>query len=469
MLVTAIIANGNSRIHFRPARAGYRLLLSLLGLTALLQAQDPAHSWPQWRGPHLDGSSQTARNLPVEWSETKNVVWRAKLPSWAAATPIVWGDTVFVTSAGEGFGAKGGSGIIDRALDRIRSAFSLDDDLLLLALDRKTGKERWRAVIGAGNRVESKQNMATPSPVTDGKHVWVMTGTGTLSCFDFQGKLIWQRDIVKDYGAFGLLFGYASSPLLHQGRVYLQVLHGMNTDDPSYVLAFDALSGKTLWKVERPTDAISESPDAYSTPLLSAANGRTELIVSGGDYVTGHNLASGKEQWRAAGLNPDKAGNYRIIASPLVAGDVLLVPTRRRPLTAFRLAGAAGAAPRRLWSTDNGPDIPTPTTDGERLYIIDDRGIVSCLRVEDGTVIWDRQRLEPGTYSASPVLADGKIYATSEEGTTTVLKAGGDFEILSVNKLNDYTLASPAVAGSQIFLRTSNYLYCLENRATARN
>jgi outer membrane protein assembly factor BamB len=311
--------------------------------------------------------------------------------------------------------------------------------------------------------------MATPSPVTDGKHVWVMTGTGTLSCFDFQGKLIWQTDIVKDYGAFGLLFGYASSPLLHQGRVYLQVLHGMNTDDPSYVLAFDALSGKTLWKVERPTDAISESPDAYSTPLLSMANGRTELIVSGGDYVTGHDLASGKEQWRAAGLNPDKAGNYRIIASPLVAGDVLLVPTRRRPLTAFRLASAAGAAPRRLWSTVNGPDIPTPTTDGERLYIVDDRGIVSCLRVEDGTVIWDRQRLEPGTYSASPVLADGRIYTTNEEGTTTVLKAGGDFEILSVNKLNDYTLASPAVVGGQIFLRTSNYLYCLENRASARN
>jgi outer membrane protein assembly factor BamB len=183
------------------------------------------------------------------------------------------------------------------------------------------------------------------------------------------------------------------------------------------------------------------------------------LIVSGGGYVTGHDLTTGREMWRGGGLDPDRASNYRTIASTLVVGDIALVPSRRRPFIAFGLDGK-GQVPQRLWSTEYGPDVPTPTSDGERLYIVDDRGIALCLRVADGSVVWDRSRLEPGTYSASPVLADGKIYATNEDGTTTVFKAGDTFEILAVNKLNDYTLASPAVAGEHIFLRTANYLYC---------
>jgi outer membrane protein assembly factor BamB len=405
--------------------------------------------------------------LPVRWSETENVVWRTKLPSWAAATPIIWGDTVFVTSAEEGFVAVAGSGIVDLAISRIKSAFNSSDRLLLLALDRKTGAVRWRAVVGDGNQVQMKQNMASPSPVTDGRYVWVMTGQGTLTCLTFAGKQVWQRNIAKEHGAFGLNFGYGSSPLLHEARLYVQVLHGMKTDDPSYLLALDSLSGKTLWRVERPTDAIHESPDSYSTPVLAKVDGKTQLIVSGGGYVTGHDLATGREMWRGGGLDPDKASNYRTIASTLVVGNIALAPSRRRPYIAFGLEGGPGKIPRRLWATDYGPDVPTPTSDGERLYIVDDRGVALCLRVADGVTVWDRSRLEPGTYSASPVLADGKIYATSEDGTTTVFRAGNAFEILAVNKLGDYTLASPAVAGEQIFIRTANYLYCFGKQGSS--
>ena len=427
-------------------------------LAALAIAAAPAaasDNWPQWRGPHGNGTSD-ATGLPVRWSATENVIWRTALPSWAAATPIVWGDTVFVTSAEEGSNLNRPNSRLFGGGDDAR------DRLYLIALDRETGAVRWQQSMGRGNRIGNKQNMASPSPVTDGERVWVVNGNGELRCFDFSGRLLWMRDLQKDYGKFGVQFGYASSPVLHEGVLYLQNLQGMYTDDPSYLLAADGRSGETIWKVERPTDARHETPDSYSTATLAETGGEPLLIVSGAGYVTAHDLKTGRERWRAGGLNPNDATNYRTIASPLVVRDIVLAPSRRRPFIAFRAGGAGDVTDsKRLWSTDYGPDVPTPTSDGERLYIIDDRGVALCLRVRDGSIVWERTRIEPGTYSASPLLADGKIYAISEEGATTVLKAGDEFEILAVNRLDDYTLASPAAAGNRLFIRTAGYLYCI--------
>jgi outer membrane protein assembly factor BamB len=441
--------------------------VACLALPAVLAAAE-ADNWPQWRGPHLNGASTTAQDLPVSWSETENVAWRIVLPSWSAATPIIWEDTVFVTSAEDGFSSTGEGGGLRRAVRSALSSLNWYDDILLLAINRKDGSVRWQKVIGEGNHIENKQNMGSPSPVTDGKHVWVMTGTGRLTCLDFEGNDVWRKEIQQEFGDFGLNFGYGSSPLLHGGVLYVQVLHGMKTDDPSYIFAVDAATGRTLWKVNRPTDAVHESPDSYSTPTLRQAGGETRLIVAGGGYVTGHDLKTGREIWRGGGLIPNAETNYRTIASALVVGDTVLTPSRRRPFLAYR-GGGSGDVTRshRLWTTEYGPDVPTPTTDGERLYIVDDRGVALCLRVSDGSTIWDRNRLEPGTYSASPLLADGKIYATSEDGTTTVFRAGDQFEILSVNKLNNYTLASPSVSGNQIFIRTADYLYCISRNGAA--
>jgi len=431
------------------------LLLLLLLLFVVSTLCGAADNWPQWRGPNLNGTTD-AGDLALTWSTTDNVVWRTRLPSWAAATPIIWGDTVFVTSAEEG------SSLNRPNSRRSEGGDDKRDRLFLIALNRKTGAIRWQQSIGRGNRIGNKQNMASPSPVTDGEHVWVMNGNGELRSFDFAGRQIWQRDIQEDYGKFGVQFGYASSPLLHDGVLYLQNLQGFHTDDPSYLLAIDGETGKTIWKVDRPTDALHESPDSYSTASLADVDGELQLIVSGGNYVTGHDLTAGKELWRAGGLNPSDDTNYRTIASSLVVGDVVLVPSRRRPFIAFRTDGKGDVTEsKKLWSTDYGPDVPTPTSDGERLYIIDDKGIALSLKVSDGSTVWDRSRLEPGTYSASPLLADGKIYATSEDGTTTVLKAGDTFEILAVNRLDDYTLASPAAVGNQLFIRTAEYLYCI--------
>ena len=442
------------------------LFIAVVMVASPLNAAETADNWPQWRGPHLNGTSTKARNLPASWSETENVFWRTELPGWAAGTPIVWEDTIFVTSAEAGFTSSKGSGFVAAAVNRVLSALNLDNDILLVAINRKDGSIRWQRAVGEGNKVMMKQNMASPSPVTDGSHVWVMTGTGTLTCLDFHGNQIWQRNIQEDYGHFGLLWGYASSPLLRESRLYLQVLHGTRTDDPSYVFAVDAKTGQTLWRVERPTDQSWETPDSYSTPMPAEVDGKTRLIINGGGYVTGHELDTGQELWRGGGFNPTNGSGHITVASSLVVGDMVFVPSRRKPFIAFRTGGSGDVTEsHRMWSIDYGPTVPTPTTDGERLYIVDDRGIGLCLRIKDGSTVWGRSRLEPGTYSASPILADGKIYATSEDGATTVFEADDGFKILSVNKLNNYTLATPAVAGEQIFIRTAEYLYCIAQRS----
>jgi outer membrane protein assembly factor BamB len=395
-----------------------------------------AEDWPHWRGPARTGMS-TEKGLPLKWSASENVAWKRPLPDRSGATPIVSGAHIFLNVA-EG------------------------DGLSLWALDRATGAVRWTRPLGGGNVMRRKQNMSSPSPVTDGKTVWVMTGTGILKAFDFAGKELWTRDIQKDYGAFGLNWGYASSPLLVDGALYVQVLHGMTTDDPSYLLRIDAATGKTAWRVERPTDAVRESPDSYTTPAVVTRGSSKEIVVTGGDYVTGHDPATGRELWRAGGLNPDKDLNYRIVASPVVIGDVVLAPTRVKPMLAIRAGGKGDVTQsHRVWSFDNGPDVPTPATDGTHVYVVTDRGVAWALDAKTGRVVYGPERLRPGTYSASPVVADGRVYVTSEEGVTTVYKAGPAFQVLAENVIDEYTLSSPAVANGQIFVRTAGGLYAI--------
>jgi outer membrane protein assembly factor BamB len=402
-----------------------------------------ADNWPQWRGPALNGVSAD-KGLPVKWSETENVAWKVAMPGRSGSTPIIWGEHIFLN-----VGTADGSG-----------------DLELWSLDRNSGKMRWKGHIAGGNHIERKQNMSSPSPVTDGQTVWVMTGVGVLKAFDFKGKELWARDIPKDYGAFGLNWGYASSPLLHAGDLFVQVLHGMKTDEPSYLLRIDGKTGKTLWRTERPTKAITESPDSYTTPALLRYGNTTEIVITGGDVVTGHDPASGKELWRMDGLNPRNDPYYRIIASPLVAGDIVIAPTRERPMLAIKAGGRGNVtSTHRLWSFNNGPDVPTPVSDGTLLYSVTDRGVAYALDLKTGKVVYGPERLRPDTYSASPVLAEGKIYVTSEnEGLTSVYRAGPKFELLSENPLNDYCLSSPAVSDGQIFIRTTGYLWVIGDR-----
>lgn len=412
-----------------------------LGITTLgfCLATVYGDNWPQWRGPNLNGISEET-DLPVSWDREKNVAWKIPMTDRSGSTPIIWGETIFLNVAD-------------------------GDDLFLWAADRGDGTIRWKRPLGGGNHMMRKQNMSSPSPVTDGESVFVMTGTGILKGFDFDGNELWTRDIQKDYGRFGLNWGYASSPLLYQDSLYLQVLHGMKTDDPSYILRIDKETGRTLWRVERPTDAIRESPDSYTTPALLEYDGKVEIVITGGDCVTGHDPETGRELWRANGLNPQNNPAYRIVASPVISGGIIYAPSRERPLLALRAGGRGDVTESHLlWSFDSGPDVPTPVTDGTYFYSVNDRGIMYCLDARTGETVWGPERIQPGTYSSSPVLADGRIYVTNEDGVTSVVRAGPEFEILAENDVGEYTLSSIAISRGQIFLRTAEWLYAIGER-----
>ena len=394
-----------------------RLFIPALAFVTFGGATALAQHWPHWRGPTHDGVSLET-NLPVSWGaeckpesaapapgpggpsdtdaapqppdappqgrgrgrgqpaegrpltsiackdfDTKNVAWKLPLPAYSGSTPIIWGDTIFLNVA-----TAANTGSIE-----------------LWAVDRNKPEVKWKRLLVAANHIERKQNMSSPSPVTDGKHVWVMTGFGVFKAFDFDGKEIWSRDLQADYGKFGLNHGYASSPLLRPDGLYVQVLHGMKTDDPSYVLKIDKMTGKTLWRVERPTPAVRESPDSYTTPAWVEANGRAELIITGGDVVSGHDPATGKEYWRADVLNPTRGSAYRIIASPTIADGLIIAPTRNNPLTAMRPGGSGDVAATHVaWTFAQGPDVPTPVSDGKLLYVVRDGGVVFALDVKTG-------------------------------------------------------------------------------------
>lgn len=413
-----------------------RRFLGVVAVFVVSFAVVQAENWPQWRGPALNGVSNE-KNLPVKWTTEENVAWKVAMPGVSGSTPIIWRDRIFLSVAD-------------------------GDNLFLWCLSKTNGEVLWKQPLGAGNVKMRKHNMSSPSPVTDGRNVYVMTGTGLLKSFDFNGKQVWSRDIQKEYGTFGLNWGYASSPLLFEDSLYVQVLHGMKTDDPSYVMRLEKKNGKTLWKVDRPTNAIRESPDSYTTPALLRYGKTTEIVITGGDCVTGHDPANGKELWRANGLNPDNNPFYRIVASPIVFDNIIYAPTRVKPLLALKAGGRGDITSSHvLWSTVNGPDVPTPVTDGKYFYVINDRGIMWCFDAKTGAELYSQQRIKAATYSGSPVLADGKIYITNEDGLTTVVAAGPKFEVLAENPLNDYVLSSPAISDGRIYIRAGQHLYAI--------
>ncbi len=256
------------------------VIIAALGLATHRAA---AENWPQWRGPKNDGVS-AEKNVPTEWGRDKNIAWRLALPGPAGSTPAVWGDRIFLTSA-------------DKA------------DLLLLCVGTD-GTELWRRKLATGNRDvglgTAEGNLASPSPSTDGKHVWIFFGTGDLVCLDVDGNEKWKINLQQCYGQFDIQFGIHSTPVLHDGRLYLQIIHGPMRGDaePSYVAAFDAATGKEIWKRDRKTGATFECKHSYASPVLYDDGKAQFLVTHGGDYVMAHRLSDGVELWRHGGMNP---------------------------------------------------------------------------------------------------------------------------------------------------------------------
>ncbi|MCA9257166.1 MAG: PQQ-binding-like beta-propeller repeat protein, partial [Phycisphaerales bacterium] len=336
-------------------------LIVVCGLLAPAAMVRAGVDWGNWRGPAMNGSSD-ARNLPVEWSESKNVIWKTAVPHWSGSSPVIANNRLFVLSASKSAAdAEGGQG---------KDAGG--NEILLLCFDATTGEQKWSKTISEGNQFYNKHNMASISPVTDGEHVWAVSGTGVIAAFDFDGKRLWDYDLQKTHGRFGLYWGYASSPLLLDDMLIVQVLHGAKTDDPSYLLALDKMTGKKCWYVERVTDAQKECPDAYTTPVACEHEGKKRFVISGADWVTAHDPATGEEIWRATGLNPRKEENYRICGTPIVMNDLVVATSRNRPIVAVRAGGSGDVtATNTVWTYDDrkGPDVPSAACDGTYLYL----------------------------------------------------------------------------------------------------
>jgi outer membrane protein assembly factor BamB len=249
--------------------------ITVVALILLSSFATPGEDWPQWRGAFFNGST-TESNLPTAWSKTENIAWIASLPGASGATPIIWADAVFVSS------------------------LNPEKQLLLICLDRATGNVRWQRKVADGNIERGRNNMASPSPVTDGKGVFVLFAIGDLAGFDFSGKELWRRNLANDYGRFANMWIFGSSPMLYAGKRYVQVLqrnpvpsdyhHAQDgkVERESFLLCLDPSAGKNLWRHVRRTDAVDESQEAYSTPIPFDSSAGAEILVSGGNYVTAH-------------------------------------------------------------------------------------------------------------------------------------------------------------------------------------
>lgn len=385
---------------------------------------------------------------------TENIAWVAPMPGIGSATPVIANGKVYVSSTNRG-----------------------GPELLALCFDVKTGKELWRKKLGQSSRKVPQNNLATPSPVTDGSYVYFMFGSGDLACLDYEGNIIWSRNIEAEYGNISIKFGYSSSPLLYGGKLYILIQRRhtayrspRDTNLDAFLLAVDAKTGKNIWKQPRKTDAINESLDSYSSPILYEGRGRIEILVIGGDYITSNDPATGKELWRYE-YAKQKSQRDRNISSPVTGkGLIFGAPPRGADgLFALKSGGEGTLSDNHVaWTFDGpAPDVSTPLLYKDNIYVLDDRkaGILTCLDAVTGLQKW-QGKLEGRTpWWASVTAGDDKLYCINENAEAVVLAAGDEgFKILHRIDMEDKPVqASIAIAEGHLFIRTASKLFCVGN------
>ena len=426
----------------------------VLAVVLLLLSVVPclATDWPQWRGPFFNGSTDET-DLPASWSENENLQWVKPLPGPSGATAVIGDGRVFVSST-----------------------VAHEPDFVALCLDARTGREIWRRQIGADSRRLPRNNLASPSPATDGKRVFFLYGNGELAGFDVEGKPLWSRNIEKEYGNLALQFGYSNSPFLYEAKLFVTVIRRdrpyrrPEADGPldSFVMALDPATGRTIWKQPRKTDAFDEGMETYTTPIPFIRNGRTELLSTGADFITAQDPATGKELWRFEYWR-DKVRDSRVIPS-LVSGAGLIFGARHKGKGVFALRPPGEKGARIVWGFDEAaPDCSTPCFYQGRLYVLDGMRhgkVVTCLDPRTGRQFWQGKIGGRGPWRASLTAADGKLYCINETGEVVVLKAGDErFEILFETKIDEPRIQSSiSIANGRLYIRTAKNLYCIGKR-----
>jgi len=423
------------------------------------------HYWPQWRGPLASGTSTTA-HPPLEWSDDKNIKWKVPIPGAGTASPIIWGDQIFIQTAvptGKIEAAESPSPDIEKAAPKAggRGLPNIDKptevyQFVLLCLDRTTGKELWRKIPREEVPHEGHHpdhGYASFSPITDGTCVISYFGSRGLHCYEMNGEPRWSKDLGKMKTNFS--FGEGSSPALVDNTVVINWDH----EGDDFIAAFDKRTGDELWRTPR------DEKTGWATPLVVSVDGKYQVIVAATSKTRAYDLADGHLIWECAGLKPNS------IPSPVAADGLVYVTTgfQGSAMQAIKLgqSGDLTGTDTVAWKLDKDtPYVPSPLLYEGRLYFFKvNDGIISCVNAKTGENLFGPQRVEglKGAY-ASPVAADGRVYLVGRNGTTVVIKAGNAFEVLATNALDDPIDASPALVGNELFLRSKEHLYCIAEK-----
>ena len=406
----------------------------------MVQAQSSAH-WPQWRGPFFNGMARG--DAPSVWSDTSNVKWKTEIPGRGFSTPAIWGDRIFVTTAiptGTGAGP-----VVEQRFE-------------VLSLDRRTGKILWQKTAKIATPHEGYHraygSFASNSPVTDGRYVYASFGSRGIYAYDFNGKLIWEKDLGVQM-KMRLAFGEGTAPLLFGDRLFIVFDH----EAESFMVALDKRNGKELWRASR------EERSSWSTPLAVEHDGRTEIIVSATNRVRSYDPATGKVLWESAGLGAN------VIPVPVHQNGMVYVMSGYRDpkLMAIKLGrqGDLTGSDAIVWSHTRGlAYTASPVLYEGKLYVVTDNGMVSAFNATTGQPYYAQTRL-PKSYNlkASPVGANGKLYLATEDGDVVVVKMGEKFEVLATNTLTDQVfIATPVIAAGELYLRSQNSLFCIAEK-----
>ena len=438
-----------------PVTKGKRMSkIRLTSLITFVLAVSIASSadWPQWRGPGFDGSADE-KDLPVSFSATENILWATAMPGSSSATPVISEGKVFVTST-------------DRADNK---------KLLAICLDAKTGKHLWQKDFTTSGQRVPRNDMATPSPAADGSAVYFLFGSGDLAATDYDGNILWTRNIQEEYGNISIKFGYSSSPLVYENKLYILVhrrpkayREPKNTEPlDSFLLAINPKTGRDIFKHTRITDAIEEAFDSYTSPIPFEFNGQKQIIIMAADYVTSHDPLSGQELWRYE-YAPSKHPMWRNIAS-VVPSEGIIYGVRSRGSGLFALKPSTKGTLDEssiAWTFDGPtPDSSTPLCYQGNIYVVEDfkKKIMTCLDAKTGKQKWQGKLPGKTPYYASFTASDGKLFGMDESGQMVIVDANASqLKVLSTFAFNEKpSRASIAIANGKLFIRTAAKLYCI--------
>ena len=407
-------------------------------------------NWPQWRGPRGQGVSEE-KNLPVEWSPTKNIKWKTPVPGRGHSSPIVWGNRLFLTTAIDGPAIPGATAVkhvVNNEIVKLPDTVGAEyrHTLKLICIDVATGKIVWERTVHEGRMYDdrhSSNSYASSTPATDGRYVYAFFGAEGLHCYDFDGNPVWKAPLG---GIAKMGYGEGTSPVLFENLVIVQVDKEMGQG--SYIAAVDKSTGKHVWKTARKNRA------SWSTPVLVQGSRRTELIASGAESVVSYDPATGKELWQAEGLVS------HAIPTPLVGDDMVFVYAGSHDKRGYAVSLGTNKV---VWRHDKGTAYVSSGVlyDGS-IYLITDSGMMTSLDARTGQLKYEGGRLSaPSTFFASPVVFDGKILITSQDGDSYLIAAGPKHELLKTNSIGEPVYASPAISGGRIFIRGERHLFCI--------